>query len=357
MGSDKDQGNKMGSSAAGQFDRGTNSIILKSAMKEALAEPELILTPLAQDYYSISFPNPSRAGCVPLHIVVEAARSKRIVSGDWCGHLFTCSECFREYTVAPTHIRALLKLEAGKSAMYKFLEAIKFFLPSDELSASIISHNLKLAELDHQQVSHESAGEELREHWSRLERREDSYLESSQRWQDFVDRQKELQIREIKDPSAESDELIRIKRLTISDTLYGYLAVLSRQPEAHQGNLYDVWTYISRGMGSRLGLLKPVTDDGRLELEANKFSVSDEVLFDDYACRLLKRLTAEFSRWLAEEHGRVYKAPWGEMELKGGDRYLLFRAAPRQRTRKVRPYTADISYEVPPKRSERRVRK
>lgn len=357
MSTDKSRRARVGGSVRDQVDRGLNGPRQGSIIKAVSAEPEVLLK-LVQDYHSSSFPNPSHIGCVPLEIVVEMVRSQGMVSDDWYRHLFTCSECFCEYRGAPTHIRALLKSEAGKFAMYEYLETIKFFTPSAELTMRVIFQNRKLAQLDRQaELGRWPPDEETAGRLFGREGREMSSAEHTERWHGFVSRFKDLMLREMQDNPEEAARMARRNQLEISNIMYGYLSVLSRQPRArNEGEPYDIWLYIPRGMGSRLGLMKVVDHADRDAFEARKYEVPEEMLFDDSSRELLLDLTREFSRWLGEENKGDYTAPWGRMRLRG-ERYLYLEATPRRENRKLRRYEGDAQYGSVRSEIERRVRK
>jgi len=300
----------------------------------------MILT-LAADYYSAAFPNPERLGCVPLRKVARAISSGEGTSGEWHGHLFKCSECFREYAGVPPHVRALLKSEAGKFAMYKYLESIQFFTPTDELTMAIITKNRELAHADRQEMPREEHEGEIVGHESKPRAEERLAREAARRGRDFVERFKDNVWRKTQDDPEKKAGLVSESQMAIADSLYGYLAVLSRRPQAVEP--YELWNVISRGMGSRLGLMRPVSPKERVHFEAHKYEMRDADLFDEFSLKLLMDLNEEFIGWLDKNAGS-YRAEWGEMFLKGRH-HLLLKPRPRERARGPRlPYNGEASY-------------
>src|SRR5689334_22686727 len=58
------------------------------------------LTNFARQYFSREFPNPERKGCPSPEKLESIAGSAKIPNKRLQGHLFSCSECFNEYTKA-----------------------------------------------------------------------------------------------------------------------------------------------------------------------------------------------------------------------------------------------------------------
>jgi hypothetical protein len=327
----------------------------RSSIRTISNEPEMLLT-LATGYYSAAFPNPERLGCVPLRKVAEAISSGVDTSGDWYRHLFKCSECFREYAGVQPHVRALLKSGAGKFVMYEYLESIGFFTPSDTLTMGIITKNRELAHLDRLEMPHEEHEGEVVDPDYRPKAAERQAKDAGRRWREFVERYKETVWRKTQNDPEKRESLSRQSQLAIADSLYGYLAVLSRRPQARAGEPYDLWMVISRGMGSRLGLMRPVGPNERVQFEAHKYEMRDADLFDEFSYQLLLKLTDEFSSWLGSHQG-TYKAQWGDITLKGSH-HLVLRARQREkRQRPQRPYVGDAKYESSSPGLGRRLRK
>jgi hypothetical protein len=309
-----------------------------------------------RDYHSTAFPNPGRVKCVrPDHAAQDICFGAPD-PGDWYGHLFRCSECFREYRDESPHVHALLKSEAGKFAMYEFLEESNFFIPSLRLVESIISHNRDLARQDLHEATGEAPGEGLFRRRNSGEGRAgyemDDRPEVWQRNEGIEDRA----WRGTRNAHEELSRATRLNQLEIAKILYGYLTVLSRSAEAQAGDPFDLRVIIPRGMGSRLGLMRSLPEHERFEAETYKHQPNENELFDHNSLEILHELTEEFGLWLAREQGGFYKAPWGEMRL-GDTHYLFLSAAPRERRRRTRPYAGQAQYGPPSTQSDWRARK
>jgi len=107
----------------------------------------------------------------------------------------------------------------------------------------------------------------------------------------------------------------------IAESLYSYLASLSRTEEARAHLTFDIYEAIPHGMEENLGLAEA---DGR--------------------CRhLLERLAEEFHSQLRERHHGLYKAGWGEVRLVKGPHMLLVERQAERREERPRYRRAVLS--------------
>ncbi len=68
----------------------------KQLAPDFLISPEA-LAEMAREYFAIDFPNPERIGCPAPGTIQETARAGQLPSVEMRAHVFSCSECFREY--------------------------------------------------------------------------------------------------------------------------------------------------------------------------------------------------------------------------------------------------------------------
>ena len=98
----------------------------------------------------------------------------------------------------------------------------------------------------------------------------------------------------ITEQSAESpnSEAISLQEKLIGEQIYHYLAMISKSPQAINGNKLDLQEIISFGVGKSVGLSSENEDK-----------------------QLLLALSSEFSKWIEQEGG--FQTGWGEIHNAG----------------------------------------
>jgi hypothetical protein len=89
-------------------------------------------------------------------------------------------------------------------------------------------------------------------------------------------------------------EDIEEQQKNISEMIYDYLSLLAETPHSQDGNAFDIWEELPKGMSVMLGL------------SAYK---------DEEVEELLKELTSEFCNWLITYHDGCYPTSWGTIRL------------------------------------------
>lgn len=97
-------------------------------------------------------------------------------------------------------------------------------------------------------------------------------------------------------------EDIEEQQKNISEMIYDYLSLLAETPHSQDGNAFDIWEELPKGMSVMLGL------------SAYK---------DEEVEELLKELTSEFCNWLMTYHDGCYPASWGTIRLEDNKNLYL----------------------------------